>query len=113
MSFSAFVVGILNQHMQDHKEVHLKAVYQLLSHIKGIIFCWLIFLEGSEFSVEICIDVSYERSTSCDFTLIDGNLLTWSCDRQWLCQDQVLRQNCESWTWESKKNGGSMEYLKT
>ena len=48
--------------MQDHKEVHLKAVYQILSHIKGIIFYWFLFLEGSEFSVEICIDVNYARS---------------------------------------------------
>ncbi|KAK3040310.1 hypothetical protein RJ639_028225 [Escallonia herrerae] len=83
-----YAVSVVSQFMQNPKDVHLHAVYQMLQYLKGSPGRWFLFRKGTNMELEAYTDVDYagsltdKRSTSVYCTFLGGNLVTWRSKKQ-------------------------------
>ncbi|KAK2966236.1 hypothetical protein RJ640_008219 [Escallonia rubra] len=84
----AYAVSVVSQFMQNPKDVHLHAVYQILQYLKGSPGRGILFRKGTNIELEAYTDADYagsltdRRSTSGYCTFLGGNLVTWRSKKQ-------------------------------
>ncbi|KAK2981315.1 hypothetical protein RJ640_007016 [Escallonia rubra] len=84
----AYAVSVVSQFMQNPKDVHLHAVYQILQYLKGSPGRGILFRKGTNMELEAYTDADYagsltdRRSTSGYCTFLGGNLVTWRSKKQ-------------------------------
>ncbi|KAK3031254.1 hypothetical protein RJ639_035554 [Escallonia herrerae] len=84
----ANAVSVVSQFMQNPKDGHLHAVYQILQYLKGSPGRGILFRKGTNMELEAYIDAdyagsfTYRRSTSGYCTFLGGNLVTWRSKKQ-------------------------------
>ncbi|KAK3031554.1 hypothetical protein RJ639_035467 [Escallonia herrerae] len=78
----AYAVSVVSQFMQNPKDVHLDAVYQILQYLKGSPGRGILFRKGTNMELEAYTDADYagsltdRTSTSGYCTFPGGNLVT-------------------------------------
>lgn len=98
----AYALSIVNQFMHNPGEKHIKAVMRILRYLKFVPGKGILFSKNKTFqSADVYTDVDWAEaiddrcSTSCYFTFVGGNLITWRSKKQHVTI-QVHKQNTEA-----------------
>ena len=84
----SYAVSVVSQFMHAPSEEHMEAVYWILRYLKSTLGKGLLFSKNGISNIEGYTDSDWagdqttRRSTSCYFTFVEGNLVTWKSKKQ-------------------------------
>nr|GFC68848.1 putative ribonuclease H-like domain-containing protein [Tanacetum cinerariifolium] len=84
----AHVVGVVSQFMHQPQKAHMKAILRIIRDLKGTVGHKVLFKQTGHLETQLYTDADWagekgdRRSTSCYFTLVSGNFVTWQSKKQ-------------------------------
>ncbi|KAL9996697.1 putative RNA-directed DNA polymerase [Helianthus debilis subsp. tardiflorus] len=84
----AYAVGAVSQFMHQPQEPHMEAVMRIIRYLKGTTSHDVLFKSNGHLDTQVYTDADWagnksdRRSTSGYFTLVGGNLVTWTSKKQ-------------------------------
>ncbi|GJZ75487.1 putative RNA-directed DNA polymerase [Tanacetum coccineum] len=84
----AYAMGVVSHFMHQPQKNHMKAVMRILRYLKGTTGHGVLFKPNGHLVTQLYTDADWagdkgnQRSTSCYFTIVGGNLVTWRSKKQ-------------------------------